>query len=136
MFRCNLPPALLAEWPGSFTCHCGNKGCNGHRIRVSTQSCVKRRKFTHHFCQDSNSQLFHHESGALTNKLYVITILRPEWMCAYKAPIKQASLDLQLSIDPHSHPHPPPGVICHHVGLKGCSVGLNFRCLPSGNRLF
>ena len=26
MFRCNLPPALLAERPGSFTCHCGNTG--------------------------------------------------------------------------------------------------------------
>ena len=25
-FRCNLPPALLAEWPGSFTCHCANTG--------------------------------------------------------------------------------------------------------------
>ena len=24
MFRGNLPPALLAEWPGSFTCHCSN----------------------------------------------------------------------------------------------------------------
>ena len=23
-FRCNLPPAHLAEWLGSFTCHCGN----------------------------------------------------------------------------------------------------------------
>ena len=23
VFRCNLPPALLAKWPGSFTCHCG-----------------------------------------------------------------------------------------------------------------
>ena len=22
VFRCNLPPALLAEWLGSFTCHC------------------------------------------------------------------------------------------------------------------
>ena len=26
MFRCNLPPALFAEWLGSFTCHCGNTG--------------------------------------------------------------------------------------------------------------
>ena len=26
VYRCNLPPALLAEWPGSFTCHCGNTG--------------------------------------------------------------------------------------------------------------
>ena len=23
---CNLPHALLAEWPGSFMCHCGNTG--------------------------------------------------------------------------------------------------------------
>ena len=26
MFRCNLPHALLAQWPGSFTCHCSNTG--------------------------------------------------------------------------------------------------------------
>ena len=26
MCRCNLPSALLAEWSGSFTCHCGNTG--------------------------------------------------------------------------------------------------------------
>ena len=25
-FSCNLPPALLAEWPGSFTCYCSNTG--------------------------------------------------------------------------------------------------------------
>ena len=24
VFRCNLPPALLAKWSGSFTCHWGN----------------------------------------------------------------------------------------------------------------
>ena len=24
VFRCNLPPALLAEWLGSFVCHCSN----------------------------------------------------------------------------------------------------------------
>ena len=26
VFSCNLPLALLAEWPGSFTCYCGNTG--------------------------------------------------------------------------------------------------------------
>ena len=26
VFSCNLPPALLAGWPGSFTCYCGNAG--------------------------------------------------------------------------------------------------------------
>ena len=24
MFSCNQPPSLLAEWPGFFTCYCGN----------------------------------------------------------------------------------------------------------------
>ena len=26
VFNCNLPPALLAEWPRSFTCCCGKTG--------------------------------------------------------------------------------------------------------------
>ena len=26
VFNSNLPPALLAEWPGFFTCYCGNTG--------------------------------------------------------------------------------------------------------------
>ena len=26
IFRCNLPPALLAKWPGSFICQCSNEG--------------------------------------------------------------------------------------------------------------
>ena len=26
VFMCNLPPALLAEWPGHFMCHCSNTG--------------------------------------------------------------------------------------------------------------
>ena len=26
LFKCNLLPALLAEWTGSFTCHCGSTG--------------------------------------------------------------------------------------------------------------
>ena len=42
---CNLPPALLAEWPGSFMCYCGNTrgggggggGATDTEIRVSTE---------------------------------------------------------------------------------------------------
>ena len=26
VLSCNLPPPLLVEWPGSFTCYCGNTG--------------------------------------------------------------------------------------------------------------
>ena len=66
MFRCKLPPALLAEWSGSFTCHCGNMVLEWYRIRVSAQSSLWRRKFSR---RDLNSQLFNHESGTLTNKL-------------------------------------------------------------------
>ena len=29
LFRSNPTPALLAEWPGSFTCNCGNTGVGG-----------------------------------------------------------------------------------------------------------
>ena len=34
VFRCNLPPALLAEWLGSFMCHCGKKGVEWHQNKV------------------------------------------------------------------------------------------------------
>ena len=67
--RCNLPLALLAEWPGSLTCHYGNTGRNEHWIRVSTQSWLWRGNFSHRSCRDSNSQPFNNESGALTNEL-------------------------------------------------------------------
>ena len=48
MLRCNLPPALLAEWPGSYMYRFGKWGWNGHCIRLSTQSCLWRRKFCYH----------------------------------------------------------------------------------------
>ena len=62
MCRRNLPSALLAKWLGSFTCHCGNMGWNGHWMRVSTESQLWRRKFSHCSCRVSNSQSFHYES--------------------------------------------------------------------------
>ena len=65
MFRCNLPPAFLAKWLGSFTCHCGNTGWNGHQIRVSTESYLLRRKFSCSTCQDLNVQPYDQESGIL-----------------------------------------------------------------------
>ena len=42
---------------------------NGHRMRVSTQKYLRRRKFSRRSCRDSNSQPFAHNSGALTHKL-------------------------------------------------------------------
>ena len=72
MFRCNLPPALLAEWPGSFTCDCSNRGWNGQQVRVCTESSLWRREFSHHSCQNSSSQPFDQESGTLPTS-YITT---------------------------------------------------------------
>ena len=51
MLSGNLPPALLAEWLGSFTCYCGNAEVEQvPKKRVSTESWPWRRKF----CCSSN----------------------------------------------------------------------------------
>ena len=46
MFSCNLPPALLAEWSGSFTCFCSNTGVERIPKWVSTDSWPRKRKFS------------------------------------------------------------------------------------------
>ena len=69
VFRCNLPPAFLAEWPGLFTCHCGNTGVEWTPNKSRHTNWLWKRQFSHHSCRDSNLQPFDHESGALTNKL-------------------------------------------------------------------
>ena len=39
MFSCNLPPALLSEWPGSYMCYCLNtRGGMNTKIGVCTES--------------------------------------------------------------------------------------------------
>ena len=40
----NLPPALLAEWPGSFTCYCGNTGWNGYRNKSQHRKLTLEKK--------------------------------------------------------------------------------------------
>ena len=62
VFRCNLPPALLAEWLGSFTCHCGNSGVERTPNKSKHARLTLRRKFSLRYCRDSNSQPFNHES--------------------------------------------------------------------------
>ena len=70
VFSCNLPPALLAEWPGSFMCYCGNTEVERiSEMRISTESRSWRRKFSRLSCRDSNPRPFDHESGALTTEL-------------------------------------------------------------------
>ena len=46
MFRCNLPPELVTERPGSFTYHCGKTGGggrgDGHRTSQYTKLTLKK----------------------------------------------------------------------------------------------
>ena len=74
MFSCNLPSALLAEWPGSFMCSCDNMGVERIPRWVSTERWPWRGKFSCHSCRDSNPQPFNHQAGALTTELSLLPI--------------------------------------------------------------
>ena len=73
-FSCNLPPALLAEWPGSFTCYCGNTWWNGYRNKSQHRRLNPEKNISRLSCRDSNSRHFIHESGALTTELFPLLV--------------------------------------------------------------
>ena len=79
MFSCNLPPALLAEWLGSFTCYCGNTGVEWIPKEFSTESRPWRRKFCHS-CRNLNPQPFNSESGTLTTELSLPTLFNSSFI--------------------------------------------------------
>ena len=66
VFSCNLPPALLADWLGSFSITCCCCGTDT-KITVSTESWHWRRKFSHITCctSKSNPRLFDRKFGTL-----------------------------------------------------------------------
>ena len=45
VLRCNLLPALLAEWPGSFTYHCGNRSVEWTRTKSQRTKWTHEKKF-------------------------------------------------------------------------------------------
>ena len=65
VFSCNLPPALLAEWPESFTCYCGNTEVERILKWVSPESRPWRRKFSRRTSRGSNPRPFNHEQQLL-----------------------------------------------------------------------
>ena len=86
VFSCNLPPALLAEWPGSFTCYCSNMGWNRYRNKSQHRKLTLEKKIippllqglepatfqswvSNHSCRHLNLLPFNHESGTLTTEL-------------------------------------------------------------------
>ena len=69
MFRCNLPSALLAEWLGSFMCHCSNTGLERTPNKSQYTKLTQNKKIIPCSCQDLNLQPFDHESGILSPEL-------------------------------------------------------------------
>ena len=69
LFWWNLPPALLAVWSGSFTCHCGNMGVDQTPNKTQHPKLTLEKKILQPLLPGFELQPFDHESGALTNKL-------------------------------------------------------------------
>ena len=44
VFSCNQPPALLAEWPGTFACYCGNMEWNGYQNKSQHRKLTLEKK--------------------------------------------------------------------------------------------
>ena len=46
VFSCNVPPALLAEWPASFTGYCGNTGGNRYWNKSQHRKLTLKKKIS------------------------------------------------------------------------------------------
>ena len=66
---CNLPPALWAEWLGSFTCHCGNTGVEQTPNKSQHTKLTLEKKIFPLLLPGFKLKLFDHKSGTLTSKL-------------------------------------------------------------------
>ena len=84
MFRCNLPPALLTEWPGSLTCHCGNTGVERTPNKSQHRKLTLEKKIPPPLLRDLNSHRINHEFGALptsypgTQQKYIFQLNKPD----------------------------------------------------------
>ena len=52
MFSCYLPPALLAKWPGYFTCYCGNIHVHTHKYTYALKIIILKMRV--HMCEDTD----------------------------------------------------------------------------------
>ena len=87
MFRCNLPPALSAEWPGSFTCHCGNTGVERTPNKSQHTKLTPEKKTLPPLLSGCEFATFPSRVRRSTNKLFRLplkdlhTVLYPENRC-------------------------------------------------------
>ena len=103
MFSCNLPAALLADWPGSFTCYCGNTGVERIPKQESAQKVDPGEENSPAAPAGIRTRnLFDHESGALTTELSPLSYLS----LTPAPPPPRTSFFWLLCLIDHSHHHP------------------------------
>ena len=74
VFSCNLPPALWAEWPGSFTC-CGNTGRNRYQSKSQHSKLTPEKKIHPPHLQGLQSATFQPWVQCSTTELSLLNIL-------------------------------------------------------------
>ena len=65
----NLPPALLAEWPGSFSCHSGNTGVEWTLNKSQHTKLTRQKKIFLPLLPEFELATFRSKMGRFTNKL-------------------------------------------------------------------
>ena len=95
VFRCNLPPALLAEWQRSFTCHCVNRGVEWTLNKSQHAKLTLEKKILPPLLPEFElttfwSQVWRSNQQAIPAPLSV-------WTLNFKVPIYYSSLAQQLS---------------------------------------
>ena len=69
MFMCNLQPALLAEWLGSITCHCGNMDLEQTTNKSERRTLTLEKKILPPFLPGLELKTFQSQVPRSTNKL-------------------------------------------------------------------
>ena len=81
LFCCNLPPALLEEWPGSLMCCCGNTGVEQVPNWESAQKVDPGEENSHATSAWTRTHdFFYHEFGTLPLSVFTISIFNYEYV--------------------------------------------------------
>ena len=88
VFMCNVPPALLAKWFGSFTCHCGNTEVERTPNKSQHTKITLEKKI---FLPGFELAIFRSRYRRSTNKPS-----RLPWDCNIQEPTKCLSIDLSM----------------------------------------
>ena len=88
VFSCNLPPALLAEWPGSFTCYRGNTGWNGDRSKSQHRKLTLAKKILPPLLQGLEPGTFQSRAPPISSRWRMPDVILSRTLLTYRIKIK------------------------------------------------